>query len=147
MTDAELCSAMRGIEAAHARVTGDDEPGRAKRAMDDIRRRLVEARSRENDVECSYAIPDPREMDLFIALCVRYGLDPFRRPRQRGTSVLVLAPASFMKTTFWPEFVALADQLKRHLSDVTGRVLCGAFPETVVNMPDGFDAKLLGAGT
>ncbi len=136
MTEAELCKVLRGIEAAHARVTGDDDPGRAKRAIDDICRQLADARTREQDVECSYGVQEESERILLIALCCRYGLKPFRRPRARATTISVLAPRLFVDAILSPEFIALAAALRLHLSDVTRRVLRGAFPETVPAMPE-----------
>jgi len=127
---------MRQIEATYAGVTGDDDPARAARAIEDIRRRLADARSREADDECSYAVRHESERLLFMALCFRYGLDPFRRPRAHASTITVRAPRSFLDASLWPEFVALADELRRHLDDVTGRVLQGAFPETVVPIPE-----------
>lgn len=140
MTEAELSMTMRGIEATHASVTGDDDPGRAARAIDAMRARLAEARARDKDDECSYSVPDQAERLLFTALCFRYGLAPFRRPRARAITMSVLAPRPFVEDTLWPEFVALADELSRHLGEVTARVLRGAFPETVVELPADLDA-------
>ena len=90
-------------------LANDEEP------IDRIRARLREVREREPDVEVGYSIDDPWELMLLVALCRRYGLRPLRRPRQRSSTVRLLAPKSFMTNTLWPEFLALADALRNHL--------------------------------
>ena len=130
---------MRRIEAAHGGVTGDDEPTRSARAIDGFKQRLADARSAEPEEECSYAVRHDSERILFYALCFRYGLKPFRRPRAHASTITVRAPHSFLSGTLWPVFTALADELHRHLDDVTARVLRGAFPETVVSLPEGVE--------
>ncbi len=139
MSETELGAKMRQIEAGHAGVTGDDEPARAARAIDEIRKRLADARSRAADEECSYVVRHESERILFYALCFRYGLKPFRRPRAHSSTISLRAPRPFLDTTLWPVFTALADELHSHLDDVTARVLRGAFPETVVSLPDGVE--------
>jgi hypothetical protein len=79
----------------------------------------VEDRAREADVELRYTIPDPWENALFIALCRRYGLRPFRRPRMHQTTILVRAPEAFFQNTIWPVFGALADALRNSLFRIT----------------------------
>lgn len=80
-------------------------------------------RTREPDVELYYSLPDPWERMLFVALCRRYGLKPFRRYRQRESTVVLRAPESFLRRTLWPEFVALSEELTRHLRQITERVI------------------------
>jgi len=130
---------MRQIEADHAGVTGDDDPLRAARVIDTIKARLADARSRAPEEQCSYAVRHDSEHILFCALCFRYGLKPFRRPRARTSTISVCAPRSFLDGTLWPLFNAMADELHRHLDDVTARVLHNALPETFVSLPAGFD--------
>ena len=66
-------------------------------------------------------------MALFIALCPRLGLDPFRQPRRHQTSVSVLAPESFGRTTLWPMFADMADALRSHMRTVLDEALRDAF--------------------
>ncbi len=68
-----------------------------------IKARRAEQRAREPDVELMYSLPDPWERKLFVALCGRYGLRPFRHYRQRSSTVMVCAPDAFQRRTLWPE--------------------------------------------
>ena len=110
MDQTSLVDEMRRIERRHAGTLANDE-----QPVDRIRARLREVRGREPDVEVGYSIDDPWELMLLVALCRRYGLRPLRRPRQRSSTVRLLAPKSFMTHTLWPEFLALADALRNHL--------------------------------
>jgi tRNA nucleotidyltransferase (CCA-adding enzyme) len=60
---------------------------------------------------------------LFLALCRRYGLEPYRRYRQRYTTVLVRAPRRFIDEVLWPEFKELDAELQKYLREVTLRVI------------------------
>ena len=97
MDEAALQDKLRKIEALHAGTTSDGEREAARLAAERIRARLAEVRAREPDVELVYTLPDPWTRKLFLALCRRYGLKPFRRFRQRYTTVQVVAPATFQQ--------------------------------------------------
>ena len=123
MDEATLLDKLRKIEALHAGATSEGERNAARAVAERIRARLIEQRSQSPDISQTYSLPDPWERMLFIALCRRYGLRPYRKPRQRANTVMVDMPVAFHELTLWPEFVALADVLAGHLRDVTERVI------------------------
>jgi len=88
-----------------------------------IRARNAELRGREQDVELLYRLPDPWKRQLFVALCRRYGLKPFREAGRRSTTIQVRAPKTFHDQTLWPEYRALAAELDAHLRELTERVI------------------------
>ena len=45
---------------------------------------------------------DPYMRAFFMTLCRRYGLEPYRKPRQRRTTLMLEAPESFLQDVFWP---------------------------------------------
>jgi hypothetical protein len=124
MEPASLAATLRQVEERYVHVTGGPE---GARGVDVIRARLAHVRTRERDIALSYTIPDPWEMALFIALCRRLGLDPFRQPRRHQTSVSVLAPEGFGRTTLWPMFADMADALRSHMRTVLDEALRDAF--------------------
>jgi hypothetical protein len=126
-----LVEKLRKLEALHAGTTVDGEREAAHRAAERIRARLAELRGREQDVELHYRIPDPWQRRLFVALCRRYGLRPFREAGRRYATVQVRAPKTFHDRTLWPEFVALSKELEAHLSELTERVIREAIHEDV----------------
>jgi hypothetical protein len=126
-----LLEKLRKIEALHAGTKVDGEREAARLAAERIRARLAELRGREQEVEMLYRIADPWKRRLFVALCRRYGLSPFREAGRRHTTVQVRAPKTFHDRTLWPEFVALSKELDAHLSELTERVIREAIHEDV----------------
>ncbi len=118
-----LLEKLRKIEALHAGTTSDGEREAARLAAERIQARLADVRSREPDIEIVYTLPDPWTRKLFLALCRRYGLTPYRRYRQRYSTVQVVAPKTFQEQTLWPEYRALAKELATHFDEITSRVV------------------------
>ncbi len=102
-------------------------------------------RGREPDVELMYTLTDPWTRKLFLALCRRYGLKPYRRYRQRYSTVLLSAPKTFQDRTLWPEFLALSEELEKHLSEITDRVVREAIHGDVSEAAEGEAPKALPA--
>jgi hypothetical protein len=126
-----LLEKLRKIEALHAGTKIDGEREAARRAAERIRARLAELRTRERDEVLQYSLPDPWKRKLFVALCRRYGLKPYREHGQRYSTVLVRAPKTFQTRTLWPEFRALSEELHAHLEELTERVIREAINEDV----------------
>src|SRR5882724_4228323 len=90
MVEGTLLEKLRKIEALHAGTTVDGEREAARRAAERIR-------AREADEVRVYTLPDPWKRKLFVALCRRYGLTPYREPGRRYSTVLVRAPKTFQE--------------------------------------------------
>jgi hypothetical protein len=140
-----LLEKLRKIEALHAGTTVDGEREAARRAAERIRARLAELRAHEQDTELQYSLPDPWKRKLFVALCRRYGLKPFRQPGRRNSTVQLRAPNAFHERTLWPEFLALCDELHAHLEELTTRVIREAINEDVSEPTDQAPPKALPA--
>jgi hypothetical protein len=141
-----LVEKLRKLEALHAGTTVDGEREAARRAAEKIRARLAELRAQEKDELRVFRLPDPWTRHLFLALCRRYGLKPFRERGQRYTTVQVRMPPTFRERTFWPEFLALAKELETHLSELTERVIREAVHEDVGEAAERDDVKALPSG-
>jgi len=126
-----LLEKLRKIEALHAGTTVAGEREAARRAAERIRSRLAALREREHDVEMVYSLPDPWKRRLFLALCRRYGLKPYREHGRRQTTVQLRAPEAFHNNTLWPELRALSDELHGHLDELTTRVIREAINDDV----------------
>jgi len=140
-----LLEKLRKIEALHAGTRVDGEREAAKRAAERIRARLEELRGREDDVELLYRIADPWMRTLFVALCRRYGLKPYREPGRRYSTVIVRAPKTFHNGTLWPEFTALSDELAKHLKEITDRVIREAIHADVTDPAEASEPRALPA--
>ena len=140
-----LVEKLRKLEALHAGTKVDGEREAARRAAEKIRARLEELRSRETDVELLYRLEDRWTRKLFIALCRRYGLKPFRERGRRYSTIQVRAPKAFHDRTLWPEFLALSGELEKHLDELTDRVIREAIHEDVTEAPEAGTPKALNA--
>ena len=140
-----LLEKLRKIEALHAGTKIDGEREAARRAAERIRSRLAELRSREREEVMQYSLPDPWKRKLFLALCRRYGLTPYRERGQRHSTVLVRAPKTFQDRTLWPEYRALSEELTAHLEELTDRVIREAIDEDLSEATDTYAPKGLPA--
>jgi hypothetical protein len=121
--DAALRDKLRKIEALFAGAATAGEKAAAGAAAERIRAKLKEAEKREKPVEIRFSLPDPWSRQMFIALCRRYGLRPYRYPRMRRQSIIVRAPAMFLNTVLWPEFQEINAALGEYLAEVTDKVI------------------------
>ena len=71
----------------------------------------------------NFRLPDRWGRRLFLALCRRYGLRPYRYPRQRYSTVVLRAPESFIKETLWPEYLEISRALDDYLNEATERII------------------------
>lgn len=114
---------LRKIEALFAGATRAGEKAAAQAAADRIRDRLGKAQRHETPQETRFSIHDIWSRQLFVALCRRYGLHPFRYRRMHQQTIIVKAPKSFIDETLWPEFEILSEALLAYLSELTSRLI------------------------
>jgi len=124
MTDeAQLREKLRKIEALFAGAGTDGERLAAEAARERIRARLAALGKEDPAIEMQFSLPDQWSRRLFLALCRRYGLLPYRRARQRLTTVMLRVPRGFAEDVLWPEFKELNVALMQYLNEVTTRVI------------------------
>jgi hypothetical protein len=126
MDEARLLEKLKAIEALHAGAMTDGERAAAASAHTRILARLHAERAKEKEIEMVFTLSNAWSRDLFMALCRRYELKPYRYKRQRRTTLNVKAPKSFIEKTLWPEFVAINDELKTHIDEITTRIIKSA---------------------
>lgn len=114
---------LRKIEALFAGAATDGEKAAAGAAAERIRARLGRTSHTEKPEETRFSIPDTWSRQLFIALCRRYGLRPFRYRRMHRQTIVIKAPKSFVEQVLWPEFQELSAALVAYLSEITEKVI------------------------
>ncbi|MQX37777.1 hypothetical protein [Roseospira navarrensis] len=122
-TDQDLRDKLRKIEALFAGAATPGEKAAAGAAADRLRARLREAVESELPVEFKFSLQDPWGRSLFVALCRRYGLRPYRYRRMHRQTVLVKGPPSFIDGVLWPEFEELDVVLSGYLAEITERLI------------------------
>lgn len=70
-----------------------------------------------------FTLGDGWNLRLFLALCRRYGLKPYRKHGQRRTTVMLMVVPSFANDILWPEFAQLAEALMEYLNEATERII------------------------
>jgi hypothetical protein len=141
-----LFEKLRRIEALFAGATTEGERLAADAARERIRERLQALSGTEQAIEHRFSLRDTWSRRIFVALLRRYGIEPYRHPGQRYTTVMARVSARFVDETLWPEFLQIHAVLTSYLDDVTNRVLTqvihGDVSEAaVVRQPAQLDAE------
>lgn len=122
-TEQQLRERLRKIQALFEGATTIGERDAAAAAIERIRKALGTTARTEPPMEFQFSIQDPWQRQLFMALCRRYGLKPFRYKRQRVTTVVLNAPRTFFQRTLWPEYLELREALNSYLNEATERII------------------------
>ena len=118
-----LRTKLQKIEALFAGATTTGERSAAEAAIERVRARLADLERQDTPIEMQFSLPDQWSRQLFLALCRRYGLKPYRLYRQRLTTVMLRVPKGFADQVLWPEFQELNKALMQYLSEVTTRII------------------------
>ena len=125
------------VEALHAGTNSDDTRESARIALEFTGARLAARRTEWLNIVMVCSLDDPWKCKLFLELCRRYGLKPYREKGQRSSTVQALAPRKFHHKTLWPEYLALTEELEKHLADRTDRVIREAIHTDVSEAAEG----------
>jgi len=96
---------LRKIEALFAGAATIGERTAAEAALGRVHARLAELaelQGRDKTIEMQFSLRDQWSRRLFLALCRRYGLKPYRLYRQRLTTVMLQVPQAFVDQVLWP---------------------------------------------
>jgi hypothetical protein len=119
----QLRERLRKVEALYFGATTDGERGAAGAAAERLKAKLEEVSRRDPPIEMKFSLPDQWSVRLFIALCRRYGVRPFRYSRQRSTTIMVRAPRQFFDAVVWRQFSELHTDLWLYFEQTTDRLI------------------------
>ena len=122
-TEQQLRDKLRKITALFEGAATPGERQAAAAAIERIRQALHSAAKAEPLPETKVSLADQWQRRLFVALCRRYGLQPYRYKGQRHTTVIVRAPRAFVDNTLWPEYLELEAALHAYLNEATERII------------------------
>lgn len=135
--DEELRAKLAKVEALFRRAGSPGERAAAGAAIDRLQGRLgASDRKREPEVELQFSLPDTWSVSLFVAVCRKHGVRPYRYRRQRRTSVVVRTRERDFNRVVWPEYNRLQNELESYFEDVTDHLI------TRVMGSDGDDSAL-----
>lgn len=121
-----LLEKLRAIEALFAGASTAGERVAAAEARARIQQRLKLLEQADPPVDYKFSVADDWSVKLFLALLRRYGIQPYRRRGQRRTTLMARVSRRFVDETLWPEFQQLSLVLRRHLDEVTQRIITAA---------------------
>jgi hypothetical protein len=122
-SESQLREKLRKIEALFAGAGTTGERLAAEAALQRVRARVEELARNDPPIEQQFSLPDQWSRHLFLALCRRYGLRPFRYRRQRRNTVMVRASRRFVDQVLLPEFSELEKALQIYLHEITLRLI------------------------
>jgi hypothetical protein len=99
MDYATYANELRAIESKYAPADGNDDAA--------YKRQLEAWRKHEPDREEACHTQDATGAWIFVRLCARYGIRPYRRRRQKPTTITVKVPEGFMSKILWPQTQAM----------------------------------------
>lgn len=115
------------VEELFRRAGSPGERAAAEAAIGRLNARLVNGdRDQEPKVELKFSLPDRWSTRLFIAICRKHGVRPYRYARQRRTTVMARARPEDFKRVVWSEFCQLHDELERYFEDVSDQLITRA---------------------
>jgi hypothetical protein len=119
----QLRDKLRKIGALFSGGATAGERGAAEAALERVRAKLAQLEQQVPPIEFQFSISDPWSRHLFMALCRRYGINPYRYHRQRRTTVMIRAASRFVDEVLWPEFADLNADLQAYLHEVTLKII------------------------
>jgi hypothetical protein len=123
LIEEQLRERLRKVESLFFGATSAGEREAASAATGRLKAKLDEIGRRDPPEEMKFRLPDQWSVRLFIALCRRYGLRPYRYPRQRNTTILVRAPRHFFDAVVWRQFSEVHTDLWIHFEQTTERLI------------------------
>jgi hypothetical protein len=118
-----IWSRLSKLEALFARAGTPGERSAAGAAIERLQQKLG---TKEPPTELAFSLPDVWSVKLFLALCRKYDLKPYRYPRQRRTTVMVTAPREFLEKVVWAEFSELQKELAQYFEETTEHLISTA---------------------
>ena len=132
-----LRAKLAKVEELFRRAGNPGERAAAEAAMERLHGRLKGTQGdREPEVELKMSLSDMWSVRLFVAICRKHGVRPFRYARQRRTTVMVRVRERFFDRVIWPEFSQLHTELENYFEDVTDHLITRAMQS------DGDDSAL-----
>lgn len=121
----DIRAKLEKLEALFARGATEGERAAAGAARDRLAAQLHEA-AKENEVELQYSLPDAWAVRIFIALCRKHGVQPYRYARQRRTTVMVKVRQTEFERTVMAEFKVLHAELVAYFKATVDHLIADA---------------------
>jgi hypothetical protein len=123
--DAILRAKLDKLENLFRRAGTTGERSAAGAAIDRLKERLKSEQT-DQEIELKFSLPDVWSVRLFVAVCRKHDVRPYRYPRQRRTTVMVRTPEQFFDDVVWPEFSSLQTELGIYFEETVEHLISTA---------------------
>lgn len=126
--DKDIREKLAKLEALFARGATAGERAAAGAARDRLQQKLsfVSDEGDAPEIELQYSLPDVWSVRIFVALCRKNGIHPYRYPRQRRTTVMVRVRQSHFEQTVGEEFRTLHQELTGYFNETVEHLIADA---------------------
>ena len=126
--DRDIREKLAKLEALFARGATAGERAAAGAARDRLQAKLsLDANDDgEPEIELQYSLPDVWSVRIFVALCRKHGIRPYRYPRQRRTTVMVRVRQASFERTVAEEFRTLHQELTAYFNETVEHLIADA---------------------
>lgn len=121
----DIRAKLEKLEQLFARGATPGERAAAGAARERLTERL-KSLDHEQETELQYTLPDAWAVRIFIALCRKHGVKPYRYPRQRRTTVMVRVRPEVFNSTVGAEFQTLHEELVSYFTDTVDHLIADA---------------------
>lgn len=123
VAQADLRERLKKIEALLEGAGTPAERDAAEAALARVRAKLEGAEPNDEPIEQQFQIADDWSRHLFVALCRRNGLQPFRRTNEDRAIVTVRARRSVLEGALWRQYCSLDAELRSYLNEVSLKII------------------------
>jgi len=110
------------IQALYEKAASEGEKNAALAAMQRVTEQLKTAQSVTQE-EFKFSFNNPWSRRLFISLLRKHNIRPYRKPRQKGTTVMAVMTSEYCDKILWPEFLALDKELIGFINQATDEII------------------------
>lgn len=118
-----LLEKIKKIEALIAGAKTDGEKSAAMSAKDRILKKYPGLEIHKNAIEYRLSTHSSWNKKLLVAICRKYGVNPYRYYRQKYTTVMVRVNADFLNNVLWKEYLEYSEQLEELVTDITDQLI------------------------
>jgi hypothetical protein len=121
----DIRAKLEKLEALFARGATAGERAAAGAALDRLTSKMTNATD-EGTTELQYSLPDAWAVRIFVALCRKHGVKPYRYPRQRRTTIMVRVQPKAFERSVMAEFETLHRELVAYFQETVDHLIADA---------------------
>ncbi|MDQ7009387.1 MAG: hypothetical protein Q9M94_03800 [Candidatus Gracilibacteria bacterium] len=114
---------IKKVEALIDGAKSDGEKNAAIAAKERILKKYPEIDIKNNIVEYTIKTADSWHKKLFVAICRKYDIEPYRYYRQRYTTVMIKVNETFLNEILWKEYLQYTDILEELVGGITDELI------------------------